>query len=292
MNNLALRNVSSDANLSFSFSRSSTATPAASNTTPTRTIGNIKKKNIKNLFLLTPKESISEKQLSSEPTTPSNRKSFMLDHKSNPYNLGPRLIMKNFYLGNEKNANNKKTLEEFGIKLVINVAKEINKPETISSKKGNCTYEQKNIKLGWTHEQENILSEFQTTFPIIDEYTQKNKNVLIHCQLGVSRSASLVIGYVMYRKRLSFENSYKLVKQKSDIISPNMHFITQLYSYEKQLLLYNNKNQKGDQNLIQKRKETNNSNKFVYNIEKQIPKVNLNDIYCSSASPSTSFVNV
>jgi hypothetical protein len=59
-----------------------------------------------------------------------------------------------------------------------------------------------------------------------------DQNVLIHCQAGVSRSASIVIGYIMWKMRLSFENALLFVKDKRKCICPNEGFINQLKDFD------------------------------------------------------------
>uniref|UniRef100_A0A6B2LK81 protein-tyrosine-phosphatase n=1 Tax=Arcella intermedia TaxID=1963864 RepID=A0A6B2LK81_9EUKA len=71
---------------------------------------------------------------------------------------------------------------------------------------------------------------------IIDTANAEGKSVLIHCTAGVSRSASVVISYVMKTERMSFENALKFVKKKRLGVSPNWGFMYQLIEYENQIL--------------------------------------------------------
>lgn len=60
----------------------------------------------------------------------------------------------------------------------------------------------------------------------------KNK-VLVHCQRGISRSASIIIAYLMYKHKYSYEYSFKFVKERRICIEPNEGFREQLKKYEK-----------------------------------------------------------
>ena len=58
--------------------------------------------------------------------------------------------------------------------------------------------------------------------------TKENRNILVHCAAGVSRSASFTIAYLMRKKGMGFEEAHKLVKEKRKIIRPNSYFVEQL----------------------------------------------------------------
>eukprot|EP01086_Lenisia_limosa_P001003 TRINITY_DN1180_c0_g1_i1.p1 TRINITY_DN1180_c0_g1~~TRINITY_DN1180_c0_g1_i1.p1 ORF type:complete len:213 (-),score=5.80 TRINITY_DN1180_c0_g1_i1:83-721(-) len=59
---------------------------------------------------------------------------------------------------------------------------------------------------------------------LIDLWRSQNKSVYVHCQLGVSRSASVVIGYVAMQLELSYNDSMAFVKRLKPDISPNPAF--------------------------------------------------------------------
>ena len=40
-----------------------------------------------------------------------------------------------------------------------------------------------------------------------------NHNVVVNCQAGISRSATVVIGYIMHTQRLSYDQAYNIVKK-------------------------------------------------------------------------------
>ena len=56
--------------------------------------------------------------------------------------------------------------------------------------------------------------------------------VLVHCAAGMSRSASIVIAYVMYALGLPFEKAYVLVKRARPFICPNDGFMKQLKDFK------------------------------------------------------------
>ena len=62
---------------------------------------------------------------------------------------------------------------------------------------------------------------------------KKQNRVVVHCYDGISRSATIVIEYLMKMNNMNYLNPFKYVKQKRNIIEPNIGFIQQLKLYEK-----------------------------------------------------------
>lgn len=87
------------------------------------------------------------------------------------------------------------------------------------------------IHVPWDHNSE-ILDDLLPLCEIIDDRISKGKKVLIHCQLGVSRSASLVIAYGLFKNpHLDFNAVYGKVKERSCWVGPNMSLIYQLTDF-------------------------------------------------------------
>ena len=65
------------------------------------------------------------------------------------------------------------------------------------------------------------------------EFIDSSEKIFIHCVAGVSRSPSIVIGYLIYNAKLEFEEAFRLVKSKRYMSTPNKNFIKQLKDFEK-----------------------------------------------------------
>ncbi|CDM33539.1 hypothetical protein DTO013E5_7396 [Penicillium roqueforti] len=92
------------------------------------------------------------------------------------------------------------------------------------------------LHVGWDHNSE-ILEDLLPLCELIDDRIADGKKVLVHCQLGASRSASLVIAYGLYKNRhLDFNSMYEAVKGRSKWVGPNMSLIYQLTDFRSKLL--------------------------------------------------------
>lgn len=83
-------------------------------------------------------------------------------------------------------------------------------------------------------EQQDLTPFFEESNAWISEGRHKG-GVVVHCAMGVSRSASLVIAYVMKSKKMNFEEAFRHVKFKREVIYPNDSFRNQLRDYEEKL---------------------------------------------------------
>lgn len=75
---------------------------------------------------------------------------------------------------------------------------------------------------------ENIKRVSDITDKIIDHYLSLGGRVLVHCEMGISRSASVVISYIMKKENKSYEQVLSDVRKIRKIINPNPGFVRQL----------------------------------------------------------------
>ncbi|XP_011694638.1 PREDICTED: serine/threonine/tyrosine-interacting protein-like isoform X1 [Wasmannia auropunctata] len=79
---------------------------------------------------------------------------------------------------------------------------------------------------------ENIIQHFKKVKAFIDEALSSNGRVLVHGNAGISRSAALVLAYVMQTYEVSQMRAYSIVQQRRFCINPNEGFMNQLREYE------------------------------------------------------------
>ncbi|KAJ8972808.1 hypothetical protein NQ317_009504 [Molorchus minor] len=74
---------------------------------------------------------------------------------------------------------------------------------------------------------EDLLSHFNDADTFIKEGIS-NGAVLVHCYFGVSRSATVVIAYIMKKYGITYHEAFERVKAKRSIVYPNQGFVSQL----------------------------------------------------------------
>jgi len=77
-----------------------------------------------------------------------------------------------------------------------------------------------------------LLSNMSDTITFIKEGLSNGDKVLVHCFGGVSRSAAIIIGYLMKVEKKKMMEVYNEVKDLRDIVSCNLDFMGQLMMYE------------------------------------------------------------
>jgi protein-tyrosine phosphatase len=64
----------------------------------------------------------------------------------------------------------------------------------------------------------------------------ENGRILIHCYMGVSRSATFMLAYMIKYKKMRLEDAIRLASEKR-YIAPNDGFLSKLIEYEKNNLV-------------------------------------------------------
>ena len=79
---------------------------------------------------------------------------------------------------------------------------------------------------------EDISAVFYDVLDFIDgTIEQEHGTVFVHCQHGVSRSATLVIAYVMWKRGLAYDDALELVRAARPTVNPNIGFACALLQW-------------------------------------------------------------
>ena len=84
---------------------------------------------------------------------------------------------------------------------------------------------------------ENIECLFFKCINYINEAKEKKGKVLIHCYKGVSRSVSVLISYLIYLNKWTYDEAFDFVQSKRAIANPNIGFYLQLKTFHKRITL-------------------------------------------------------
>ena len=130
------------------------------------------------------------------------------------------------YLGSFANACDLKELKRANIKYILNCA--------VECKNDNLPKDIKELHLKLVDEPEfNITKYFDQTNEYINKIRTAGGALLVHCKVGLSRSPTVIIAYLIKYYEFSVDSAIRFIKRKRPQIIPNQGFIQQLKEYEK-----------------------------------------------------------
>ncbi|XP_069040505.1 protein phosphatase Slingshot homolog 2 isoform X2 [Lepisosteus oculatus] len=140
----------------------------------------------------------------------------------------PTEIFDHVFLGSEWNASNLEELQNSGVRYILNVTREIDNffPGM---------FEYHNIRV-YDEEATDLLAYWNDTYKFISKAKKAGAKCLVHCKMGVSRSASTVIAYAMKEYGWDLERAFDYVKERRAVTKPNPSFMRQLEEYQGILL--------------------------------------------------------
>ncbi|XP_061103832.1 protein phosphatase Slingshot homolog 1-like isoform X2 [Conger conger] len=140
----------------------------------------------------------------------------------------PTEIFEHVYLGSEWNASNLEELQTSGVRFILNVTREIDNffPGL---------FEYHNIRV-YDEEATDLLAYWNDTYKFISKAKKAGAKCLVHCKMGVSRSASTVIAYAMKEYGWDLGQAFDYVKERRGVTKPNPSFMRQLEEYQGILL--------------------------------------------------------
>jgi hypothetical protein len=144
----------------------------------------------------------------------------LIDHKQNI----DIIIDGKLFLGSSRGALDKKYLVELGVKNILICGSDLRKffPKSYNYKIINIV----------DKDDEDVYKYFAETI----EFIENNQPVYVHCRRGISRSATIVIAYLMWKMKLKFEEAYEFLRARRKIVCPNNGFIAQLKKFEENII--------------------------------------------------------
>ncbi|KAM6358911.1 protein phosphatase Slingshot homolog 3 isoform 1-T1 [Alca torda] len=136
----------------------------------------------------------------------------------------PSRVFPHLYLGSEWNAANLEELQQNRVTHVLNVAREIDNffPALF-------TY--MNVRV-YDEETAQLLPHWNDTFLFLSRVRAVGGRALVHCRMGLSRSAATVLAYAMKEFGWSLERALRHVRHVRPGVLPNPGFMRQLDFYQ------------------------------------------------------------
>ncbi len=87
---------------------------------------------------------------------------------------------------------------------------------------------------------QNLINLFDKCNKFIELARRNNKNILVNCYAGISRSSTIILAYLMYTQRINnqipnLQTCFNYVRKIRPIIQPNIGFWEQLLFYQRSL---------------------------------------------------------
>ena len=142
------------------------------------------------------------------------------------------IVNHKLFLGDMTNANDVEFIARNNITTIINIAADLV-----------ITNNDRNVVIYNFPIQDDYESDISLMFDEICEIIDRDDVVLVNCVAGISRSATVVIAYMMRQNSLRLKDAFLEVYTKRPLICPNKRFM--------QYLLEDEKKQFGENSLTQ-----------------------------------------
>eukprot|EP00039_Didymoeca_costata_P008859 m.117781 g.117781 ORF g.117781 m.117781 type:complete len:221 (+) comp14260_c0_seq1:102-764(+) len=144
----------------------------------------------------------------------------------------PSEVSEGLFLGDEWNATNLPELKKLNCRYVLNCTKE----DTWGGVASPFVDDVKYMRIEEIDDETGtLLPYFEAASKFISDAFRDGSHVLVHCQRGISRSATIVIAHLMKEKGWTLQEALESVKAKRKQIKPNEKFLTELKTFEASL---------------------------------------------------------
>lgn len=146
---------------------------------------------------------------------------------SAPNNKLGTVLAKMLYFGGFKQVNSVDTVASYGITAFLCVAAEAERPKCVKNEdlqSGAVIYKKLQMIDGPST---NLADYLPDAFTFLDEARQEGRRAVVYCAQGYSRSAAVVIAYLMRDQSISYHDALAIVRQERKA-DPNIFFCMQL----------------------------------------------------------------
>lgn len=149
-----------------------------------------------------------------------------VDHSAMIGSFPSEIIDDFMYLGSYESSKNKSQLDLLGITHILNMASELE----YEHKKGDFEYYKCDAD---DVDGFDISQYFKGALEFIENTEKENLNgkknkIFIHCAMGISRSATIVVLYLMLKTKKPLEECLAYVKERRSFVNPRQSFIDQI----------------------------------------------------------------
>jgi len=152
-------------------------------------------------------------------------------HKNTPTMASHcHFISNNFWLGTKRCATDNEFLNKHNITHILSVTTSLTDNQCATIKE-NITGEHRIVPI-YDVPNEDLLSRIPECISFMDTInTTSYSGILVHCDEGVSRSASVVIAFIMYLFKVPVHDAITMLKGVRPIMDPNPGFVRQLHLF-------------------------------------------------------------
>ena len=129
-------------------------------------------------------------------------------------------VLPGVFIGDDRAATDATLVRDRGITRVLNVADEC----------GARVADDPALRVMWVHlldspDERLLVADVSAACSFIDAGVADGRGVLVHCRAGRSRSAMVVLAYLISRRSMSLGDAYAFLKAKRPEISPNLGYV-------------------------------------------------------------------
>jgi protein-tyrosine phosphatase len=140
------------------------------------------------------------------------------------------VIAQRLIIGDAVAAGDKSFLKKVGVTHIVNASTEV--PNFFPRE---FTYIKLNLNDDLT---EHIKTALESSFTFIDSALRNPRAVVyVHCYAGISRSASVVLYYLMRKYRMSYDSAFRALSNARSVVNPNANYVRQLKAMDSRMPL-------------------------------------------------------